>query len=65
MVRPVKGLGTRWRFGTGGVGSGVVEHTAAESLGHAPWSITHSHTKAISPNWEKKRNVARCPWIVS
>src|SRR6266498_5731693 len=45
VVRPVKGLGTRWRFGTGGVGSGVVEHTAAESLGHASWSITHSHTK--------------------
>src|SRR6266478_167703 len=25
------------------------------SLGHAHWSMTHSHTRAISPRWEKKR----------
>jgi len=25
-------------------------HTAV-SLGHAHWSMTHSHTRAISPSW--------------
>src|SRR5216684_7933448 len=55
VVRPTKGVGSRWRFGTGGRGSGVVGHAAAGSLGHAHWSMTHSHTRATSTNWEKKR----------
>jgi hypothetical protein len=42
-------------LGTGDGNSGVVGHAAAESLGHAHWSMTHSHTKATSTNWEKKR----------
>ncbi len=25
-----------------------------ESLSHAPWSMTHSHIRALSTNWEKK-----------
>src|SRR5262249_7341632 len=54
VVRPVKGLGSRWRFGTGGVGSSVGGHVAG-SLSHVPWSMRHSHTRAISTNWEKKR----------
>src|SRR5215831_11018004 len=41
-------------LGRGG-GSGVVEHAAAGTLGHTHWSMTHSHTRAISTNWEKKR----------
>src|SRR5712664_2094926 len=48
LVRPSKGLGSRWRFGTGGVGSGAVGHTAVGSLGHAHWSMRHSHTRATS-----------------
>src|SRR5215831_11975263 len=54
VVRPAKGLRSRWRLGTGGVGSGVGGHGAG-SLGHVHWSMRHSHTRAISTNWEKKR----------
>jgi hypothetical protein len=36
--------------------SGVVGHAAVESLGHAHWSRRHSHTRATSTNWEKKRS---------
>jgi len=49
-VRPAKGVGSRWRFGFGGVGSDGGGH-AAGSLGHAQWSMRHSHTKAISVSW--------------
>src|SRR5215468_6466572 len=54
VVKPAKGLGSRWRFGFGGVGSDGGGHVAG-SLGHAHWSMTHSHTRATSTNWEKKR----------
>src|SRR5262249_9807601 len=54
-VRPAKGLGSRFRFGRGDGGSGVIGH-AAESLGHTQWSMQYSHTRAISTNWEKKRS---------
>jgi len=27
----------------------------AASLGYIQWSMRHSHTSAISTNWEKKR----------
>jgi hypothetical protein len=50
VVRPAKGFGSRWRLGRGGVGSRGGGHTAV-SLGHAHWSMTHSHTRAISPSW--------------
>src|SRR5215471_14206900 len=53
-VRPAKGVGSRVRLGRGGGGSGVVGHTAM-SLSHAHWSMTHSHTRATSISWEKKR----------
>src|SRR5262245_17379344 len=53
-VRPAKGLGSRVRFGSAEEDSGVVEH-AAGSLGHAQWSRSHSHTRAMSTNWENKR----------
>src|SRR6266849_11021748 len=56
VVRPAKGVGSRGRFGSGDVGSSVVGHVAAGSLGHAQWSMTHSHTRATSTNWEKKRS---------
>src|SRR6266516_3723036 len=52
VVRPSKGLGSRWRFGSGG--GSVVGHVA-ESLGHRTGSMMHSHTRATSTNWEKKR----------
>src|SRR5215470_10507559 len=55
VVRPAKGFGSCWRLGRGPGGSGVAGHTGAGSLGHAHWSMTHSHTSAISTNWEKKR----------
>src|SRR6266446_430423 len=54
VVRPAKGLGSRLRLGSRGGSSGG-GHAAAGSLGHAQWSMTHSHTRAISTNWEKKR----------
>src|SRR4029453_12568174 len=54
VVRPAKGLRSRLRCGTGGGGVGVIGHVAG-SLGHVQWSMRHSHTRAISTNWEKKR----------
>ena len=39
----------------GVVGSGAGGHVAG-SLGHVQWSMRHSHTRAISTNWEKKRS---------
>src|SRR5499433_2380979 len=47
VVKPAKGLCSRWRFGFGGVGSDGGGHVAG-SLGHAHWSMTHSHTRATS-----------------
>src|SRR5262249_62284272 len=55
VVRPAKGFGSRWRLGTGGGGSCVVGQAVAGSLGHTHWSMRHSHTRATSTNWEKKR----------
>src|SRR2546428_14174112 len=55
VVSPAKDCGSRWRLGSGGGGSSGGGHTAV-SLGHAHWSMTHSHTRAISPSWEKKRS---------
>src|SRR5262249_35056373 len=49
-----KGLASRLRLGSAEEGSGVVGQ-AAGSLGHAQWSMRHSHTRAMSTNWEKKR----------
>jgi hypothetical protein len=43
------------RLGSGGRGSSAVGY-AAVSLGHAQWSMTHSHTRATSISWEKKRS---------
>src|SRR5215831_8501330 len=54
VVRPTKGFGSRRRLRRGGGGSRVVKHAATESLGHTHWSRRHSHTRAISTNWEKK-----------
>jgi hypothetical protein len=51
FVRPTKGVGARLHFGSREGNSGVVGHAAAESLGYAQWSITHSHTRATSTNW--------------
>jgi hypothetical protein len=51
VVRAAKGVGSRWRFGFGGVGADGGGHVAG-SLGHAQWSMRHSHTKAISVSWE-------------
>src|SRR5262245_48133385 len=48
VVRPAKGVGARLRFGRGG--SSVGEH-AAVALGHAHWSMRHSHTRATNTNW--------------
>src|SRR5262249_47904016 len=55
VVRPAKGVGARRRLGRGPGGSGVVGHPGAGSLGHIQWSMRHSHTRATSINWEKKR----------
>src|SRR5262249_1000296 len=55
VVRPTKGFGSRRRLRRGGRGSSVVKHAATESLGHTQWSMIHSHTKATSTSWEKKR----------
>src|SRR5215813_7061383 len=49
VVRPAKGVGSRWRLGRGPGGSGVIGYTVAGSLGHAQWSMTHSHSKAPIP----------------
>jgi hypothetical protein len=38
-----------------GWGSGVVKHAPTESPSHPPWSMLHSHSRATSTNWEKKR----------
>src|SRR5262249_28747987 len=54
VVRPAKGGCSRVRFGTGGVGAGVGRHVAV-ALGHIPWNMRPSHTRAISTNWENKR----------
>src|SRR5712691_11875505 len=54
-VRPAKGWSSRLHFGRGGGGARGVWHPAAESLGHTPWSMTHSHTSTISVSWEKHR----------
>src|SRR5437899_5071358 len=63
VVRPTKGFGSRLRWRRGGRGSSVVKHAATESLGHTQWSMRHSHTKATSTNWEKKRweTMAKAP----
>src|SRR2546425_8730161 len=58
VVRPAKGFGSRWRLGSGGVGSRVVGHAVAGSLGHAQWSMTHSHTKATSTNWRSEEHTS-------
>jgi hypothetical protein len=47
----LKRLGLTLALGLWGWGSGVVEHAAAGALGHTHWSMTHSHTRAISTNW--------------
>src|SRR4029450_10223510 len=52
-LRAAKGLGGRLRFGGGG--AGVIGHVSAAALGHTQWSMRHSHTRAISPSWQKKR----------
>jgi hypothetical protein len=54
VVRPAKGVRSRWCFGTGGVGAGVGGRGAG-SLGHIQWSRRQSHPRAIRTNWEKKR----------
>src|SRR5215831_10796270 len=54
VVRPAKGGGSRGRLGRGGGGSGGGGHVTG-SPGHAHWSMTHNHTRAMSTNWEKKR----------
>src|SRR5262249_18149031 len=54
VVSPAKGLGARLRLSRGGGGAGVVGDKAG-ALSHAHWSMRHSHTRAISTNWEKKR----------
>jgi hypothetical protein len=46
----LKGLGPGWRCGGRGVGSSVVGHVVV-SLGHAHWSMTHSHSRATSSKW--------------
>src|SRR5215510_6056811 len=53
-VRPAKGFGSRLRLCRGGVGEGGVGPVTVESLSHAPWSMTHSHTKATSTKGAKK-----------
>src|SRR4029434_8286933 len=55
VMKPSKGFGARRRFGRGGGGARVVGHAAAESLAHTHWSMTHSHTSAISVSWSQKR----------
>src|SRR6266511_3513405 len=54
--RPAKGLGSRLRLGGGGVGGSIVGEPRVGALGHPQWSITHSHRRAISISWEKKRS---------
>jgi len=56
VVRPTKDVGSRVRCGPGDGSSGVVGHVAVESLGYAHWSRRHSHPRATSTNWEKKRS---------
>src|SRR5262245_59768572 len=48
LMKPSKSFGARLRCGRGGGGDRGVGHAAAESLGHSHWSMTHSHTRAIS-----------------
>jgi hypothetical protein len=65
--RPVGGPGGRagalWG-GRGGGGSGVVGDKAG-ALGHAHWSMRHSHPRVINTHWEKKRGetMAKSPHI--
>src|ERR1700756_5129669 len=54
VVRPAKGWGARLRLSRGGGSSGVVGDKVG-ALGHIHWSMRHSHTRAISLNWETKR----------
>ena len=51
VMRPAKGRGSRWRLGTGEGSAGVVRH-AAESLGHAEWSMRQGVGKETC-SWSK------------
>jgi hypothetical protein len=64
-VRPAKGCGSRLCWRRGGVGGGGVGGAGAQSRGHTPWSMRHTHTRATSTNWEKKRSgtMAKPPHI--
>ena len=46
-----------WAVGVGG--ASVVGPAVAGALGHAPWRMTHSHTRAPRPNGSKKRGATR------
>src|SRR5262245_18212176 len=54
-VRDAAGFGSRVCWRRGGLGGGGVGPAVVVSLNHAHWSMTYSHTSAISVSWYKKR----------